>query len=477
MIRYELTKAGTTTKGQIDATTPAYAAVQLLGQQPELRQGLVASDEERMMCELRDAKHIKYKKIDGNFNEVWTLVVFSDRRYKQRQRTIISEVFTTEEAAPATAAPAEAIAAPEAAPAASTTATTEETMTFAQISGILEKAGFIEAAEAAAKLHALNPSAMPVQIGRGLQFPHPQIMNDAIWSATGRYRPNSYAAAMSNARIVRTALCDVRDGVVPVTATSDTPVQPAVDEPTTTGQASEANATLFNGGVIMTTQAQFLKNLRSELREKFGERKFRVCANGNVEVFGTMPNTSSEGWYLLGDTNEAARQLGLNTAEVWNLCAPATTEEAAIAATDTSEEATPVVASHSVTIKPLDRRCKYWAKIIRSGHELPLPSAVSGANDVPCGYARNGDEELFEGDFLLEGEENHHAKNRGWTFWLTTVKNGKLIRGVKYSSDRKAAMKAAGLPAQYLPGSGDIAGLIRMAHALQLGLDIGPVTK
>lgn len=356
MIRYELTKAGTTTKGQIDATTPAYAAVQLLGQQPELRQGLEASDEERMMCELRDAKHIKYKKIDGNFNEVWTLVVFSDRRYKQRRRTIISEVFTTEEAAPATAAPA-----------ASTTATT--------------------------------------------------------------------------------------------------------------GQASEANATLFNGGVIMTTQAQFLKNLRSELREKFGERKFRVCANGNVEVFGTMPNTSSEGWYLLGDTNEAARQLGLNTAEVWNLCAPATTEEAAIAATDTSEEATPVVASHSVTIKPLDRRCKYWAKIIRSGHELPLPSAVSGANDVPCGYARNGDEELFEGDFLLEGEENHHAKNRGWTFWLTTVKNGKLIRGVKYSSDRKAAMKAAGLPAQYLSGSGDIAGLIRMAHALQLGLDIGPVTK
>lgn len=127
--------------------------------------------------------------------------------------------YNIEDAARVTAAEAEAArVAAEAkalADTAESRAASPKFMTFADISEILLKAGFAEAAEAAEKLHALNPAAMPVQIGRGLQFPHPQTMNDAIYSRTGRNRPQQYAAAMADARIVRAALCDVRDGVAP----------------------------------------------------------------------------------------------------------------------------------------------------------------------------------------------------------------------------------------------------------------------
>lgn len=129
--------------------------------------------------------------------------------------------------------------------------------------------------------------------------------------------------------------------------------------------------------------------------------------------------------------------------------------------------------SASITIKPQDSRCRYWAKIIRSGTPLPLPSDVDGANDVPGQYLRKGEDELMEGDFLLEGEEMHHRKARGWTYHLTFVgQDGEAVR-VSPSAERKAAMKAGGLDPELLKGSGDVAAMIRMAHALRAGVSIG----
>jgi hypothetical protein len=127
--------------------------------------------------------------------------------------------------------------------------------------------------------------------------------------------------------------------------------------------------------------------------------------------------------------------------------------------------------SATVEIAPCDSRCRYWAKIVRAGENLPLPSAVDGAHDIPGPYLRQGDDELFAGDFLVEGEEVHHRKARGWTYTCCFAKGTKdgCIR-FTYSADIKKTMKAGGLPANLLAGAGDLAGLVRMIHALRAGI-------
>lgn len=130
--------------------------------------------------------------------------------------------------------------------------------------------------------------------------------------------------------------------------------------------------------------------------------------------------------------------------------------------------------SISIKIRPIDSRCRHWAKIIRNGTALPMPCDVEGASNVPGPFAKNGDEELFDGDFLIEGEEMHHRKARGWVYRLTFMHQGKRAV-VQYFAERKAAMKASGLPKELLTGSGDLAGLVRIMHALRLGIDIGEI--
>lgn len=134
--------------------------------------------------------------------------------------------------------------------------------------------------------------------------------------------------------------------------------------------------------------------------------------------------------------------------------------------------ATTPTASVSITIKPQDKRCRYWAKIIRAGEYLPSPSNVGGASDVPGAYLRNGEEELFPGDFLLEGEEQHHRKARGWVYNMGYVNAQGEIEYVQATAARKAAAKANGLPSGLLAGSGEVAGLIRLAHAIRMGISI-----
>lgn len=104
--------------------------------------------------------------------------------------------------------------------------------------------------------------------------------------------------------------------------------------------------------------------------------------------------------------------------------------------------------SVSVRIAHRDDRCRYWAKVIRAGQALPLPSATNGANDLAGVESRKGEEELLPGDVLIEGEEAH----------------------TKAPTGIKAHLKTAGLPAELLTGSGDVAACVRIAHGLRLGM-------
>ena len=56
------------------------------------------------------------------------------------------------------------------------------------------------------------------------------------------------------------------------------------------------------------------KALRTALRAKFGTRQYLITKDGMVHVYGTMPNTNQEGWYLLGSVDEARVQ---NVVEVY----------------------------------------------------------------------------------------------------------------------------------------------------------------
>ena len=82
-----------------------------------------------------------------------------------------------------------------------------------------------------------------------------------------------------------------------------------------------------------------------------------------------------------------------------------------------------------------------------------------------------GDEELLPGDFLFEGEANHHRRDRGWTYWLHAVSPaGEYVTYRSGISAQKAELKRQGLAARLLTGSGDVAAMVRIAHGLRAGL-------
>lgn len=132
----------------------------------------------------------------------------------------------------------------------------------------------------------------------------------------------------------------------------------------------------------------------------------------------------------------------------------------------------PLVKSVSVDVEPRDPRCKYWAKKVDAQTALPLPKEVDGGNDIPSKYLREGEEELEPGDILFEGEANHHRRHdRGWTYWVHYVDSHCILhRYMSGFSEQKTAAKAMGLSSMLLAGSGDVAGAVRVAHALRLGM-------
>ena len=129
---------------------------------------------------------------------------------------------------------------------------------------------------------------------------------------------------------------------------------------------------------------------------------------------------------------------------------------------------------HSVSIsaEPTDRRCRYWAKRIDAGMALGLPSTMKGAKDISGPYLAQGEEELAMGDFLIEGEQVHHRRpERGWTYRLGYMGIDGALYRLTPSNEHKQALKAGGMPVDFLKGAGELAACVRIIHGLRLGLD------
>lgn len=131
-----------------------------------------------------------------------------------------------------------------------------------------------------------------------------------------------------------------------------------------------------------------------------------------------------------------------------------------------------------------DRRCRGWERVIREAMPLPAPEDVHGAGDLPGCYAPDrGSEELFGLDAVMQGEENHHRRARGWTYWLYVRHPAtNAIVPLTPTAARKALIKKAilagriDLPPEVLKGSGDIAGMVRLLAAIRAGLPIAELS-
>lgn len=44
--------------------------------------------------------------------------------------------------------------------------------------------------------------------------------------------------------------------------------------------------------------------IRAALVAAFGPRKYRITRAGEIHVYGRMPNTNEDGWYLFGWIND-----------------------------------------------------------------------------------------------------------------------------------------------------------------------------
>ena len=56
------------------------------------------------------------------------------------------------------------------------------------------------------------------------------------------------------------------------------------------------------------------KKARIVLTMRFGTKRFRIGKDGTIRVFGVMPNTNQEGWYLYGNLADAQTRYSLHIA-------------------------------------------------------------------------------------------------------------------------------------------------------------------
>jgi hypothetical protein len=194
-----------------------------------------------------------------------------------------------------------------------------------------------------------------------------------------------------------------------------------------------------------------------------------VPCNNRAEVFAA------------GDALAAA---GVDVVEAWehHIASGGLSRSAEVHATAEAPESLEWVA------RAIDSRCKHWTKIVPAGTPLPTTSSVSGANDVPGGYMRDGFEsEVYAGDYVLAGEEVSHRKTRGWEYRLYTLarggKSGKWavcsidfsgtkdkIRAVRDDAKKAGDKDRAARAADLLKGSGDVAAMVRHIQAKRDGL-------
>ena len=133
------------------------------------------------------------------------------------------------------------------------------------------------------------------------------------------------------------------------------------------------------------------------------------------------------------------------------------------------------IVSCSVKIGPQDKRCGYWAKVVRAERvgSLPLPYRVETGYQIPGAFLKHGEEELFPGDVMIQGEANHHRHFRGWSYWVSWCdENGEYHSLLNPAgAGIKAAIKEAGHK-DLLAGAGYLAACVRVAHALNRRVEI-----
>lgn len=129
--------------------------------------------------------------------------------------------------------------------------------------------------------------------------------------------------------------------------------------------------------------------------------------------------------------------------------------------------------SVSVEVEPVDDRCGYWAKYIGAHLTLKLPSEVQSEHDLPGRALQEGEEELGPGDFLIEGEENHHQFDHGWRYRLSYMGLDGTLQQVLPNTTMKQAMKTAGMSLSLLRGSGQLAACVRLIEGLRQHLVCG----
>jgi hypothetical protein len=56
---------------------------------------------------------------------------------------------------------------------------------------------------------------------------------------------------------------------------------------------------------------QRTRQLRELLRRDYGARRYRITSDGDIDVYGTMPNTNTVGWYCLGTRRSVANDYQL----------------------------------------------------------------------------------------------------------------------------------------------------------------------
>jgi hypothetical protein len=136
----------------------------------------------------------------------------------------------------------------------------------------------------------------------------------------------------------------------------------------------------------------------------------------------------------------------------------------------TNASTTPAI-KHKFEAAPYEARCPYLARVIRASDALPAPADVDEFGSVG-GRRVDGTVYLAPGDAILEVEAQHPKKFRGWVhvFVWHDPETGKLLRLWNPGSWVKADLKAAGLPAPLLKGSGPNAAMVRLLHALRLGV-------
>lgn len=128
-------------------------------------------------------------------------------------------------------------------------------------------------------------------------------------------------------------------------------------------------------------------------------------------------------------------------------------------------------ASFSVTLAPVDRRCRWWSKIVTDPSTLDV-AATDGAGSIPGAYQRAGsDHDLAPWTAIFDGEANHYRRaDRGWTFRVGVVRpDGDdlsmtwiVIRPAAQRSAMKADTTTNGTPPD-LHGTGDHAAMVRAA--------------